>query len=68
MEAEDGVQAVNRARQFKPDLIILDLAMPEMNEYPENLRNGDWEFAAFTADGKFNAQAPATKMTTSRKR
>ena len=20
--------------------------------YPENLRNGDWEFAAFTADGK----------------
>ena len=30
-EAEDGVQAVNRAKQFKPDLIILDLAMPELN-------------------------------------
>jgi DNA-binding NarL/FixJ family response regulator len=30
-EAEDGVQAVNRARQFKPDMIILDLATPEMN-------------------------------------
>ncbi len=26
-EAEDGVQAVNRAKQFKPDLIILDLAI-----------------------------------------
>jgi CheY-like chemotaxis protein len=30
-EAEDGAQAVNRPKQFKPDLIILDLAMPEMN-------------------------------------
>jgi NarL family two-component system response regulator LiaR len=30
-EAEDGVQAVNRAKQFKPDLILLDFAMPEMN-------------------------------------
>jgi plastocyanin len=25
-------------------------------EYPDNLRNGEWEFAAFTPDGKFNAQ------------
>jgi len=25
-------------------------------EYPDNLRNGEWEFAAFTSDGKFNAQ------------
>jgi NarL family two-component system response regulator LiaR len=32
-EAEDGVQAVDRAKQFKPDLIILDLAMPEMNGF-----------------------------------
>src|SRR5260370_28054807 len=30
-EAEDGVQAVNGAKQFQPDLIILDLAMPELN-------------------------------------
>jgi DNA-binding NarL/FixJ family response regulator len=30
-EAADGVQAVNRAKQFQPDLIILDLAMPELN-------------------------------------
>jgi len=32
-EAEDGVQAVNRAMQLKPDLIILDLAMPELNGF-----------------------------------
>jgi plastocyanin len=29
--------------------------------YPETLRNGDWEFAAFTADGKVNPQAPPTQ-------
>ena len=32
-EAEDGVQAVILAKQCKPDLIILDLAMPEMNGF-----------------------------------
>jgi DNA-binding NarL/FixJ family response regulator len=32
-EAEDGVQAVNRAIQFRPDLVILDLAMPELNGF-----------------------------------
>jgi len=31
--AEDGVQAVNRAIQFRPDLVILDLAMPELNGF-----------------------------------
>jgi CheY-like chemotaxis protein len=30
-EAKDGVQAVIRAKEFKPDLILLDLAMPELN-------------------------------------
>ena len=32
-EAKEGVQAVNRARQFKPDVVILDLAMPELNGF-----------------------------------
>lgn len=32
-EAEDGVQAVTQAKQSKPDLILLDLAMPEMNGF-----------------------------------
>jgi DNA-binding NarL/FixJ family response regulator len=32
-EAGDGVQAVNRAKQFRPDLVVLDLAMPELNGF-----------------------------------
>ena len=30
-EAVDGVDAIEKAKQLKPDLIVLDLAMPEMN-------------------------------------
>ena len=30
-EAADGLQAVKKASALKPDLILLDLAMPEMN-------------------------------------
>lgn len=30
-EAENGVEAVAKAREFKPDLVLLDLAMPRMN-------------------------------------
>jgi CheY-like chemotaxis protein len=30
-EAVDGVEAIEKAKVLKPDLIILDLAMPEMN-------------------------------------
>ena len=30
-EAENGLQAIERVREYKPDLIILDLAMPKMN-------------------------------------
>src|SRR5512134_3155985 len=26
-------------------------------EYPPELRNGDWEYSVFTADGKFNEKA-----------
>ena len=32
-EAEDGVQAVDRSKQFRPDLVLLDLAMPELNGF-----------------------------------
>lgn len=32
-EAEDGIQAVDRADQFRPDVIILDLAMPKLNGF-----------------------------------
>jgi CheY-like chemotaxis protein len=30
-EAADGVEAIEKARELKPDLIILDLSMPRMN-------------------------------------
>jgi DNA-binding NarL/FixJ family response regulator len=30
-EAEDGIEAVEKARQLRPDLVILDLSMPGMN-------------------------------------
>jgi CheY-like chemotaxis protein len=30
-EAADGVEAIEKARKLKPDLIILDLSMPRMN-------------------------------------
>lgn len=30
-EAADGVEAIEKAKSLKPDLIILDLAMPRMN-------------------------------------
>jgi DNA-binding NarL/FixJ family response regulator len=30
-EAEDGVDAIAKAQALEPDLIMLDLAMPEMN-------------------------------------
>src|SRR5215471_52468 len=32
-EAEDGLQAVERAQQCKPDVVVLDLAMPELNGF-----------------------------------
>ena len=32
-EAEDGVQAVARAKQDKPDVVVLDLVMPELNGF-----------------------------------
>jgi CheY-like chemotaxis protein len=30
-EAADGLQAVERAKEFRPDLVVLDLAMPQLN-------------------------------------
>ena len=34
-EAADGLQAVEKARALKPDLILLDLAMPETASWCE---------------------------------
>jgi CheY-like chemotaxis protein len=32
-EAQNGAQAVERAKRYSPDLVVLDLAMPEMNGF-----------------------------------
>jgi CheY-like chemotaxis protein len=32
-EAQNGAQAVERAKQYSPDLVVLDLAMPELNGF-----------------------------------
>jgi two-component system alkaline phosphatase synthesis response regulator PhoP len=31
IEANDGVQALSQARQFKPDLILLDILLPDLD-------------------------------------
>jgi DNA-binding NarL/FixJ family response regulator len=31
VEAENGIQAIERAKRFNPDLILLDLSMPSVN-------------------------------------
>jgi two-component system chemotaxis response regulator CheY len=30
-EASDGAEAINKAKELRPDLVIMDLAMPQMN-------------------------------------
>lgn len=30
-QAEDGLDAINKAKHFKPDVVLLDIAMPRMN-------------------------------------
>ena len=39
--AEDGVQGLNLAKKNKPDLVISDVSMPQMNglEFCEQLRS-----------------------------
>lgn len=35
-EATNGRQAVALAKQFKPDVVLLDIGMPELNGLPED--------------------------------
>lgn len=47
-------------RFVKGDLIgytVMEKRAGWGTEYPDDLRNGEWEYSAFTADGKFNDKA-----------
>jgi len=47
-EAADGRDAVEKCRQLKPDLLILDICMPKTD-----LGNFEWENSGTLNDGKF---------------
>jgi DNA-binding response OmpR family regulator len=42
--AEDGVEAFNKAHEFRPDLILLDILMPKQNgiDTLKALRSEEW--------------------------
>src|SRR5262249_8473517 len=49
-----------RGRFMKGDLVgygVMEKRQGWGAEYPDDLRNGEWEYSAFTADGKFNDKA-----------
>ena len=49
-----------QGRFLKGDLVgfaVMEKRQGWGAEYPEEIRNGDWEYSAFTADGKFNDKA-----------
>jgi plastocyanin len=49
-----------QGRFLKGDLVgfaVMEKRQGWGAEYPEDIRNGDWEYSAFTADGKFNDKA-----------
>jgi len=47
-EAENGTDAVEKAQQLQPDLVLLDLSMPLLNGTPGDRRDvpilGDWRW------------------------
>jgi CheY-like chemotaxis protein len=45
-EAADGLEAVRRAKEVRPDLIILDLHMPVLDGYGVKELRSDPQFAA----------------------
>lgn len=59
-EASDGAEAVEKIKELKPDLALLDLQMPEMSglEVVKNLSEDETPFIAFvTAYDEFAVQA-----------
>lgn len=65
VDAGDGQEALDKARQYRPELVLLDLMMPRMNGWEfRRAQKGDRALAripvvvlsAFANDGKMDAE------------
>lgn len=66
VDARDGQEALDKARQYQPELVLLDLMMPRMNGWEfRRQQKGDRALAripvvvlsAFANDGNMDAEA-----------
>ena len=66
VDARDGQEALDKARQYRPELVLLDLMMPRMNGWEfRRAQKGDRTLAripvvvlsAFANDGNMDAEA-----------
>lgn len=66
VDARDGQEALDKARQYRPELVLLDLMMPRMNGWEfRRAQKGDRALAripvvvlsAFENDGDLDAEA-----------
>ena len=60
VDAQGGPLKDARGRFLRGDLVAYTVMTKRTgwgSEYPDDLRNGEWEYAVFTADGKLNDKA-----------
>jgi hypothetical protein len=60
LDAQGNPDKDANGRFIKGDLLaytVMEKRTGWGTEYPENVRNGEWEYQAFTADGKVNEKA-----------
>src|SRR5712664_484378 len=59
-EASNGVEAIRQANELRPDLVLMDLAMPHMNglEAAKVLRNTMPTVPVAGKHGRFHRRAP----------
>jgi hypothetical protein len=63
LDAQGNPDKDANGRFIKGDLLaytVMEKRTGWGTEYPENIRNGEWEYQAFTADGKVNEKANLT--------